>query len=460
MAKSCLALIVLLSLQTTTPAGTPFQPWGPGSYQTVNAIEFTPDGRAMFAALFPAQVAKVESRPAPADSPEVALYESRHDGQRWSAPQLLPFAGRWKDYEASLSPDGQWMLFNSSRPTPDGQAVTKNNLWLTRRTPQGWSSPVYLSEINRPDSEESYAAIGPDGLVIFLGEGASDQHGPDFNLYQTRISGDRASPRTPFAPGATAAGEGDPWLARDGSYVIFTRWDRAREWAAGVDLYISFREAKGWTSPIALTEINDPSGPDYAVSVAGSPERIYWKRRGGTFVADWAPLLAQARARALSLSIAQPATDWLAPFVGVWDTIDTYHPVNGAAIAERARRTCEMVMQGTYLQCETVANRPSGGRTYRFLINYNRTMKRFEMLSLWSNVPHKLIQTMAPNGARDRWTVRELAVVGDDEPLSPHYSEMVFEQADRIVWTGRRVTGGSDPASAPISFVDVWTKAR
>ena len=156
---------------------------------------------------------------------------------------------------------------------------------------------------------------------------------------------------------------------------------------------------------------------------------------------------------------AQPATEWLTPFVGNWETVDTYQPLAGAPIVERARRTCEMVMQGAYLQCETVVSRPSGGgRTYRFLINYNRTMKRFEMVSLWSNVPHKAIQSMMPNAARDRWTLRELAVVGDDEPLSPHYSEIVFEQPGRIVWTGRRLTGGGDPASAPISFVDIWTK--
>lgn len=158
-------------------------------------------------------------------------------------------------------------------------------------------------------------------------------------------------------------------------------------------------------------------------------------------------------------SRAQPATDWLTRLVGAWETIDTYHPVNGEPIVERARRTCEMVMQGTYLQCETVATRPSGGgRTYRFLINYHRTTTRFEMLSLWSNVPHKAIQTLTPNDARDRWSIRELAVIGDDEPLSPHHSEMVFERADRIVWTGRRVTAGGDPASAPISFVETWTK--
>jgi hypothetical protein len=161
------------------------------------------------------------------------------------------------------------------------------------------------------------------------------------------------------------------------------------------------------------------------------------------------------------LLVAQPATDWLAPFVGVWQTVDTYHPVKGAPIVEHATRTCEMVMRGSYLQCETVVNRPGGsGRTYRFLINYNRTMQRFEMLSLWSNVPHKAVQIVAPNDERDRWVMRELAVVGDDEPLAQHYYELVFERADRIVWTGRRVTGGGNPTAAPISFVETWTKQR
>ena len=126
----------------------------------------------------------------------------------------------------------------------------------------------------------------------------------------------------------------------------------------------------------------------------------------------------------LLLSATQPATDWLVPFVGVWETTDTYHPAKGEPIVERATRTCQMVMQGSYLQCESVASRPGGGvRTYRFLINYNRTAKRFEMLSLWSNVPHKAVQIMSPHDERNRWLIREHAVVGDDEPLSPHYSE-------------------------------------
>lgn len=306
MAKVVIAATLIAVAQAAHP-GTPFNPWGSDGYRTVNAIEFAPDGQTMFVALETARVAKIEGRVAAPDAPEIALYESRREGASWSRPQLLPFAGRFKDYEAALSPDGQWMLFNSWRPLPDGREITnrKNNLWLTRRTPQGWSTPEYLAGINRYETEESYAAIAPDGLIVFLGEGPADASGPDWNLYQTRLTGNTAARPTPFAPAATTAGESDPWFARDGSYVIFTRWDRAREWETAVDLHITFRRGASWTPAIPLIEINDPAGPDYAVSIAGSPERIYWKRRGGTMAADWPPLLASARARAL----AGPAFD-------------------------------------------------------------------------------------------------------------------------------------------------------
>lgn len=297
MLKLLAAVAVAAVAQAALP-GTPFQPWGADGYRTINAIEFSPDGRSMFIALETARVAKIEGREPAANAPEIALYESRREGDRWSRPQLMPFAGTYKDYEAALSPDGQWMLFNSWRPTPDGRESTKNNLWLSRRTSNGWSQPVYLAAINKPDSEESYAAIAPDGTVVFLGEGPSDAHGVDYNLYQTRITGDTATAPQPFTPAATTAGEGDPWFARDGSYVIFTRWDRAKAWETDADLFITFRRGNRWTTPIALSELNDPAGPDYAVSIAGTPERIYWKRRGGAFSTEWPPILKAAQARA------------------------------------------------------------------------------------------------------------------------------------------------------------------
>jgi len=165
---------------------------------------------------------------------------------------------------------------------------------------------------------------------------------------------------------------------------------------------------------------------------------------------------------ATGVAEAQPAPSvtWLSPLIGVWATRDTYHPLTGEPIVEDATRTCRLVMRDAYLECESVVTRPNGtGRTYRFLINYNRITSRFEMLSIWSNHPPKAVQSLAPNAARDRWVLEDVAVIGDNE-ASDHWSELVIESGQRIVWTGRRVKDGVDPRSAPISFSETWTRIK
>jgi hypothetical protein len=162
----------------------------------------------------------------------------------------------------------------------------------------------------------------------------------------------------------------------------------------------------------------------------------------------------------LFASQSSPTLEWLAPLIGVWATEDTYHPVKGEPIVERATRTCALVMHNAYLQCETVSHPAKGaGRTYRFLINYNRFTSRFEMLSIWSNVPHKLVQSLTPDADRRRWVFANLATVGDNEPMPQHWSELVIT-GDTIVWTGRRVSATVSPAQAPISFRETWTRKK
>ena len=295
------SLALLLAL--AQPAGTPFQPWGPGGFRIVNAIAFKPDGLTMYAALFYAEVAKATDLPLAPGSPEVALFYSNRQGDGWAPPALMPFAGEHKDYEPALSPDGAVMIFNSQRPMPGGRpvAANKNDLWLSRRTGDGWAAPVYLAAVNRAATEESYATIARDGRVIYVREGAADAHGEDYDLHLTRLTGDGVAASAPFAPGATAAGEGDPWMAPDGSYVIFTRWDRARPWEETVGLVITFDRGGRWTAPVPLTELDAPKATEYGVTIAtlpGQPETIWWKAGGRTMQAAWAPILEAARRRA------------------------------------------------------------------------------------------------------------------------------------------------------------------
>ena len=156
---------------------------------------------------------------------------------------------------------------------------------------------------------------------------------------------------------------------------------------------------------------------------------------------------------------AQSAMDALQPLVGVWDTEDTYYPEDGGAIVESGVRTCRLVLRDQYLQCDTDATNAQGHhRTYRWMINYNSVMGRYEMLSVWSNVPFKAVSALEALDDDRGWLLRGVAVIGDTETGSPSYSEMVFEAADRIVWTGRRVSDGVLPVDAPVSFIETWVR--
>ena len=43
------------------------------------------------------------------------LYMQKQNG-KWSNPMVAPFSGRYRDLEASFSPDGQTIYFSSDRP--------------------------------------------------------------------------------------------------------------------------------------------------------------------------------------------------------------------------------------------------------------------------------------------------------------------------------------------------------
>src|SRR5579864_1197700 len=48
-------------------------------------------------------------------------------GGRWTAPTIAPFSGKWNDLEATMSPDGSFLVFASNRPAVDGGAALDGN---------------------------------------------------------------------------------------------------------------------------------------------------------------------------------------------------------------------------------------------------------------------------------------------------------------------------------------------
>jgi Tol biopolymer transport system component len=158
------------------------------------------------------------------------IFESHMKEGKWSPPVLAPFSGRWDDMEPSMSPNGKFLIFVSSRPTHSGgspidghfnkstQLGGGGNLWRVDKTPKGWSTPVRLPDlINKTTSTFAPSVVG-DGSLYFM---ESDEETGRFRIYRAQWkSGNFEAP----VPAGFSDGEWsdvDPAVAADDSYAVF-----------------------------------------------------------------------------------------------------------------------------------------------------------------------------------------------------------------------------------------------
>ena len=231
-------IITMSSSLAARQVGEPFVPFEARAYRLINSVAFSPDDGTMLFALFHREV--LAHRGLAVDSaPEVSLFSARRTADGWTTPVLLPFAGVFQDYEATWSPDGGLVVFNSRRPYADGRIPEVNDLWMVEHGTDGWGTPTRIAAITTFQHEESYGSLAADRTLVFLGGRSGANGQPTYDLYESRFVDGAFTEAVRHPVSSDRWGEGDPWLARDGSYVIFTRWDEARPWRETVDLYVS-----------------------------------------------------------------------------------------------------------------------------------------------------------------------------------------------------------------------------
>lgn len=288
------AAIVLVGLMAAPlqDAAEAFRPFAIRAYNLINGVAFDGSDDVMIFALLNREVLAHRGRP-DTTAPVTGLYSSRRDAQGWSEPERLPFSSGYADYEPALAGDGSFMIFNSKRPYPDGRTPTRNDLFIVERRGGTWADPRPVPQINSFDLEESYATIDSARRVVFV-RGPVVEGGDDFDLYEFTL-GDDGTPtlprQLPFS--GPEFGEGDPQLARNGSFVIFTRWDHRVGWQQTCDLWISFRGSVGWTDPVPLVELNTPQ-PDYAAALSPDGRWLYYRAGGRYQRRLLAPVIASA----------------------------------------------------------------------------------------------------------------------------------------------------------------------
>jgi ketosteroid isomerase-like protein len=269
-----------------TPPGDKAELFGLGIISSIWGIHstavFSPDGNEVYWAPMISYPGEIYSRGG-------LLVMKRIDG-RWTPPSWASFSGPDVDDDVPFfSPDGKRIYFISRRPLPGEKDKGSEKIWFANRTATGWSTPQPLDpNVNSVDKHWEFS-LDRGGNVYFGGQ-AADSLGTQ-DIYLARFSGEKyEKPVNMGKPINSAAGENTPFIAPDGSYLIFER---------EYDLWVSFRGKDGaWSEPVQLgPEVNSPSIELCPIVTADGNYLFFLSQRDGESHAYWvrADVIEKAR---------------------------------------------------------------------------------------------------------------------------------------------------------------------
>lgn len=199
---------------------------------------------------------------------------------RWTPPAWASFSGpTGEDDVPFFSQDGARLYFISRRPLPGETGRGSERIWFVDRKSGGWSEPQPLDpEVNAVDKHWEFS-LDRRGDLYFAGRppdtlGVSD-------VYLARFSGGKyEKPVNLGRPVNSPEIEDTPFIAPDGSYLLFSRQ---------FDLWVSFRGPDGaWGDPVNLGPgVNSPSIELCPMVTADGEYLFFLSQRDGESHAYW-----------------------------------------------------------------------------------------------------------------------------------------------------------------------------
>jgi ankyrin repeat protein len=236
-----------------------------------SAAVFAPDGSEVY-------WAPMVEYPGAIYPPGGLLTMKRVNG-RWTAPAGAPFSAPDDGDVPFISQDGKRIYFISRRPLPGGEGGAKERIWLADRTASGWSEPRPLDRsVNDHPMHWSFS-LDRSGNLYFAGQAPQGLGLNDIYLARF-VDGRYEKPVNLGQPISTDAEETTPFVAPDGSYLLFSRQ---------YDLWVSFRAEDGsWRTPVSLGPEVNSDAIDLAPRITADGKYLFFlSQRGGESHVYW-----------------------------------------------------------------------------------------------------------------------------------------------------------------------------
>jgi len=259
-----------------TPPGEKPELFGLGIISSIWGLHstavFSPDGNEVYWAPMMSFPGEIYSRG--------GLFMMKRVSGQWTPPAWASFSGpNHNDDVPFFSPEGSRIYFLSRRPLFGETENGSEKIWFADRTSAAWTEPRPLDL--DVDSMNMHWEFSLDSQKnIYFGGQASDSRGMG-DIYLARWSGGKyEKPVNVGEPVSSPDDETTPFVASDGSYLLFSR---------DGDLWVRFRGAEnGWSKPKKLgPEINSPSNDLCPVVTADRKFLFFLSDRSGKLHAYW-----------------------------------------------------------------------------------------------------------------------------------------------------------------------------
>lgn len=210
---------------------------------------------------------------------------SHYKDDNWTTPKKLDFKLTRGTGDATFWPDGSRIYFSTFNP-PYPDAPEKERIWFAERTATGWSEPQLIDEVVLAHPTHWTFSFAANKNLYFTSEMPNVRGEQD--IYMAVYDGEKYLAPVDLGEAINSDGkELAPFIARDESYLIFTRVGADTKKA---DLYISFKDNdRNWTKGKSMGDKINSDANDLCASVTpdgkylffisqknGLMNKIYW----------------------------------------------------------------------------------------------------------------------------------------------------------------------------------------